>query len=186
MIARVIAFVLPLGFDTLGIAVALGLRGMEPWRPALVFTMFETVMPIFGIIVGRVVGDRFSEPAEIAGGLILIGIGFHAFREALGKEGDPQQVSFASLRAAVVSGVGISMDELAVGFPLGVARLQIGTVLVTIAVQTFLVTAGGILIGSRIGAALGRRASRYARVIAGAAFCAVGIWLILEASMRRA
>ena len=177
---KIIAFVLPLGFDTLAVAVALGLGGIRPWRPAAIFTVFETVMPIFGIFVGRFIGERFSEPAEILGGLILIGIGVRAFREAMESECESERFSFVSLRAAAVAGVGISMDELAVGFPLGAARLPIGPVLLTIAVQTFLITAAGILIGSRIGSALGKVASRCAHVIAGSAFCAIGIWLIVE------
>ena len=34
------AFVIPLGFDTLAVAVVLGLRGMRPLRPALTFAFF--------------------------------------------------------------------------------------------------------------------------------------------------
>jgi len=41
MLARIIAFVIPLGFDTLAVAIALGLRGIGPFRPALVFAAFE-------------------------------------------------------------------------------------------------------------------------------------------------
>jgi len=53
MLARIVAFVIPLGFDTLAVAIALGLRGIEPLRPALVFAAFETITPIVGIVVGR-------------------------------------------------------------------------------------------------------------------------------------
>jgi hypothetical protein len=37
--ARIAAFVLPLGLDTLALAVALGLRGMKPLKPAMVFAV---------------------------------------------------------------------------------------------------------------------------------------------------
>lgn len=52
------ALVLPLGLDTLAVALALGLRGMEPLRPALWFTLFETVMPLIGIAAGWRIGAR--------------------------------------------------------------------------------------------------------------------------------
>jgi len=181
---RTIAFVGPLGFDTLAVAIALGLGGVKPWLPAAIFTVFETIMPIFGIFAGRLIGERFAEPAEILGGLVLIGVGVHAFREAMENEHESNRFSFVSLPAAAAAGVAISMDELAVGFPLGAARLPIVTVLLTIAVQTFLVTAGGILIGSSISSAFGKLASRYAHAIAGSAFAGVGIWLIVEAVTR--
>jgi putative Mn2+ efflux pump MntP len=43
--------------------------------------------------------------------------------------------------------MGISMDEIAIGFPLGALRLPIVAVLGAIAIQTFLVTASGIIAG---------------------------------------
>jgi putative Mn2+ efflux pump MntP len=141
-------------------------------------------MPVAGIIAGRFVGERFAVFAEILGGLILVGIGIHAFLEAREGGGDAERLSFQSLRSALLAGVAISMDELAVGFPLGAVRLPIVTVLVAIAIQAFLVTTAGVIIGARIGQASGRTASRYARVIAASAFSAVGVWLIIEALVR--
>ena len=182
---KIVAFVLPLGLDTLAIAIALGLRDLSPWRPAFTFATFEGIMPIFGIVLARIVGLRFETAAVVMGGIILIGIGVHAIREAmLGEEGT-EGVSFSSFRASFVSGLAISTDELAIGFPLGASGLPIATVLIAIAVQTLFVTALGIALGNRVGSALGRRASRYAGVAAGIAFSAVGLWLIIEVFLAK-
>jgi len=62
------AFVLPLGLDTLAIAIALGIQGHSPLRPALLFVVFETTMPLIGIVIGRVVGLWFETPAAYLGG----------------------------------------------------------------------------------------------------------------------
>lgn len=185
VILKIVAFVLPLGLDTLAIAIALGLRGLSPWRPAFIFAVFESVMPIVGIVLARIVGLRFGTAAVVIGGIILIGIGFHAIREAMVGEQGTEGVSFNSLRASLVAGLAISTDELAIGFPLGASGLPIATVLIAIAVQTLLVTALGITIGNRVGSALGRRASRYAGVGAGVAFSGVGLWLILEVVLAK-
>ena len=77
VLARIVAFVLPLGLDTLAIAIALGLQGQSPLRPALLFVVFETTMPLIGIVIGRVVGLWFETPAAYLGGLILLAVGFH-------------------------------------------------------------------------------------------------------------
>ena len=96
MALKIVAFVLPLGLDTLAIAIALGLRDLSPWRPAFTFATFEGIMPIFGIVLARIVGLRFETAAVVMGGIILIGIGVHAIREAmLGEEGT-EGVSFSS------------------------------------------------------------------------------------------
>jgi hypothetical protein len=70
------------------------------------------------------------------------------------------------------------MDEIAIGFPLGALRLPIVAVLGAIAIQTFLVTVGGILIGQKIGLRLGVQASRLAGIAAGVAFLLLGGWVI--------
>jgi len=184
VLARIVAFVLPLGLDTLAIAIALGLQGQRPGqrplRPALLFVVFETTMPLIGIVIGRVVGLWFETPAAYLGGLILLVVGLHTVREARDRENEGQRFALDSLRGIILAGLGISMDEIAIGFPLGALRLPIGAVLGAIAIQTFLVTMGGILIGRKINQRLGKQTSQLAGIAAGAAFLLLGSYLILE------
>lgn len=177
---KIFAFVFPLGLDTLALSIALGLRGFRPWRPALLFTIFETAMPVFGIALARTVSVRFATAAVLAGGLLLVSVGIHAIWEAIRGGAEAERVSFDSMRSTVLAGLAISTDEIAAGFPLGVSGLPIAMVLVTIAAQTLFVTALGIGLGNRIRASVALRASRYAGIGAGIAFAAVGIWLIAE------
>lgn len=180
MFIKIIAFVVPLGFDTLAIAIALGFRGMEPFRPAVLFTFFEMVMPLIGILLGRWVGGRFELVAPIIGGLILIAVGIHAFREA-GEEGeDASKLSFDSIRGAALAGLAISTDELAVGFPMGTSGLPIPPLIFAIGLQALIATVAGVLFGRKVGSALGRSAIRVSGTVAGIAFAAVGLWLIVE------
>ncbi len=182
---RIAAFVIPLGFDTLAVAVALGLRGLHPLRPALVFTLFETIMPLIGIVAGRYARLWVGTLAAYIGAIILVGIGIHTLRETLERGDKTPPVSFESLRGVLLAGVGISTDEIAMGFPLGALELPIGAVLAAIAVQAFGVTVGGILIGRRVGAALGIRASKIAGIAAGVAFSLLGGYLLVERLMLR-
>jgi len=181
MALKILAFVIPLGLDTFALAIALGLHGIRPLRPAVVFAIFEGVMPLFGIALARVVSERFATEATILGGVILLGIAAHAFYEGLRNEEDVKQVSFGSLRSAVLGGVAISTDELAAGFPLGASGLPVGLVLLAIVVQTLIFATLGVAIGNRVRANLARAASRYAGIAAGVAFAAVGLWLIAGA-----
>ena len=178
--ARIVAFVLPLGLDTLAVAIALGVQGQRPLQPALLFVVFETTMPLIGIVIGRVVGLWFETPAAYLGGLILLAVGVHTIYEARHRQNEVQRVALDSPRAIILAGLGISMDEIASGFPLGALGLPIVAVLGTIAIQTFLVTAGGILVGRKINQRLGMQTSRLAELVAGAAFLLLGIYLIVE------
>ena len=182
---RIATFVIPLGFDTFAVAVALGLRGLHPLRPALLFALFETAMPLIGILVGRYVGLRFGILAVYIGAIILIGIGIHTLRETLERNKETVSLSFESLRGILLAGLGISTDEIAMGFPLGALGLPIVAVLAAIAVQAFFATVIGILTGHRIGTALGRRTSRIAGLAAGVAFLLLGSYLLVERIVLR-
>ena len=179
-LVKIAAFVVPLGIDTFAVAVALGIRDMGPLRPALVFAVFEAVMPLVGLLLGRVVGARFETAAVVAGGIVLIAVAFYMFKEALEVENEAENMSFASLRTAAFAGFGISMDELAIGFPMGTSGLPIPETIGAIAIQTFIVTYAGTVVGRRIGEALGRRTSRFAGLVAAGAFFVLGIYLIVQ------
>jgi putative Mn2+ efflux pump MntP len=184
MSLKIAAFVFPLGLDTLALAIALGLRGFRPWRPALIFSVFEGVMPLFGIGLARLVSRRFETAAVVTGGIVLVGLGVHSFREAFRgekeKEKELEHISFSSLRSFLPAGLAISTDELAIGFPLGASNLPIPVVLITIVCQTLLLAFLGVIAGNRVRAGLAQNASRYAGISASIVFALVGLWLIVE------
>lgn len=179
------AFVIPLGFDTLAVSIALGLRGMQPWRPALVFAAFEATMPLAGIGLGRYVGARVESLAGYLGGIIIIAVGLHTLRETFEQDGDIGRFSLRGVRGMIAAGLGVSTDEIAIGFPLGALRLPVATVLAAIGIQAFLATAGGILLGHKIGRRLGEQTARLSGVVAGGVFTLLGAYLIAERMLRR-
>lgn len=180
MFLKIAAFVLPLGFDTFAVALLLGLRGMRPLRPAATFTVFEAVMPLVGLLIGRLVGARFETPAVVVGGIVLLGVAIYMFKEALEQEEEAEKLAFTTLRTAAFAGFGISMDELAIGFPMGTSGLPAPETIGTIAAQTFVVTFVGILVGRRLGANLGRRASTFAGIAAAVGFGVLAVYLIAQ------
>ncbi len=180
MIVKIAAFVVPLGFDTLAVAIALGLRGLGPLRPAVAFAFFEAMMPLIGLLLGHFVGARFETPAVVAGGIVLLGVAGYMLKEALEDEDQTKNLSFSSLRGAMLAGFGISMDELAIGFPMGTSGLPIPETVGAIAVQAFAVTFVGIIVGKRIGEAFGKRTSKVASLVAAGAFALLGAYLISQ------
>src|ERR1700682_2690328 len=118
---------------------------MKPLRPALTFAFFEAVMPLIGLLLGRIVGARFETPAVVVGGVVLLAGAAYIAKEALEDEDEAKKLSFTSLRTAMVAGFGISMDELAIGFPMGTSGLPVPETLGAIAVQTLIVTYVGIV-----------------------------------------
>ena len=73
--------------------------------------------------------------------------------------------------ALVGLGVGISLDELAIGFSAGLLRLSILLAVLLIAVQAFLVTQLGVRLGARVGEEIREGAER----LAGLALITLGL-----------
>src|SRR5947208_2961194 len=73
-----VALVVPLGLDTFAVAAALGISGLprrDRLRVTLLFTAFETGMPLIGFLGGAVVGRAAGDAAELIAIAILIGLG---------------------------------------------------------------------------------------------------------------
>lgn len=180
MLFKIVTFVIPLGFDTAAVAVLLGLRSIHPLGPALTFAIFEAVTPLVGLWLGRVIGARYETLASVLGGLILLGVAGHILKEVLEEDDEASDLSFSTMRTAALAGLGVSMDELAVGFSMGASGLPVQETIAAIALQAFAVTYVGILIGKRLGAKLGRKTSRIAGLVAAAAFGVLGVYLVAQ------
>jgi manganese efflux pump family protein len=184
VVAKIAGFVLPLGFDTFAVAIALGMRNVKPFRPTITFTLFEVLMPLIGVAIGAAAGRWAVRPAAYFGAALVAAVGLHAIWEAFGHAPDDESPTFSTSRGIVLAGLGISADEIAIGFPLGTLHLPIVIVLTAIGLQTALVTASGIIIGRSIGESLGRRAAKAATTVAGSAFILLAGYLAIEATRR--
>ena len=78
--------------------------------------------------------------------------------------------------ALIALGISISLDELAIGFTIGLAHLPVTAVIIAIALQAFLAAQLGLAIGARIGERWRERAEQ----AAGIALILLGAYLIAE------
>jgi manganese efflux pump family protein len=186
MIVKLLAFVLPLGLDSFAVAAALGatgkLAGWARWRISLVFVVFEAGMPLIGIALGAPLARAVGGVADYLAAAAVIAIGLWVL---LSDEDDDEQEKVGRLltthgAALVGLGVSISLDELAIGFSLGLARLPTVPVIIAIGVQAFVAAQLGLRLGARVGERFRETAER----IAGIALIALGAFLIVEHLIR--
>jgi putative Mn2+ efflux pump MntP len=168
MLAALILF-LSLSLDTLAIALGLGLNGLPRARwltVGLTFAFFEGGMPIVGLLIGQRLSDVLGEVVAYLAALILIGVGVMAIREAVADEDEDEGVApDITGRRLLLTGLSVSLDELAVGFSLGVLEVPLGLVLGYVAVQAFALTFLGLALGGRLGQHLGERAELASGVV---------------------
>ncbi len=61
--------------DALAVGLSLGLLGIFVWYPAIFIGVMTGILSLVGLRVGQGLGSQFGKPAEIIGGVVLIGIG---------------------------------------------------------------------------------------------------------------
>lgn len=180
MLAKLAALVLPLGLDTFAVAAAIGMLGVSPARRirvSLLFTAFESAMPLIGVALGAPLGHAIGGAADYLAIGVLIAFGLFTLLAAE-REDDQRLIELTQPHglSAIVLGLSISLDELAIGFTLGLLRLPVGLVIILIAVQTMVLTQAGLRLGSRLSQGLREGAER----LAGAALTGLGAVLLAE------
>jgi putative Mn2+ efflux pump MntP len=172
---------LPLALDTFALAAALGVAGLEQrdrLRVSLVFAIFETGMPIAGILIGRVAGAIIGQWAGYGGIAFLFIAGFLLLRPGRDEEDETRRLrllAHARGLAILDLGLSISVDELTVGLSAGLLGLSIALTVIWVAVQAFIATQVGLRFGARLGEELRERSEQ----AAGVALIAVAIVLLV-------
>jgi putative Mn2+ efflux pump MntP len=179
VIATALLF-LSLGLDTLAVALGLGLGGLprDRWlRVGLTFAAFEGLMPVAGLLIGQGLSAALGALAAYLAAGILVIVGLLAIREALGADDDDAIPDVGAMqgRKLLLTGLSVSLDELAVGFSLGVLDVPLGPALAYIAIQAFGVTFLGLRLGQALGARLGRRAELASGVVLTVLGIAIGL-----------
>jgi putative Mn2+ efflux pump MntP len=180
-VLRLLAFIAPLSLESFAVAAALGAAGAsgrQRWRITAVFVIFEGGMPIVGLLLGAPVARAVGGAADYLAAAALAGIGLWLL---LGSDEDAEEARAQRLVTAhglalLGLGLSISLDELAIGFTLGLAQLPIAPVLIAIPIQAFAAAQLGLALGARIK----DRHREYAERTAAVALIALGAFLTLE------
>ena len=177
---RLIALVVPLALDTFAVSAALGMTGMSPRRRmqlSLVFAAFEAGMPVVGLVAGLALGTLLGNVADYIAIAALAGLGVYLL--VADEEHEESRLNrFASAAGWALVGVGmsVSLDELAIGFALGLTGVPIVPALLLIGVQAFAISQAGFALGRRVGERVREGAER----LAGAALIVIAIALLLS------
>lgn len=177
---KLIVLIVPLGLDTLGVALALGIAGMPSHhrlRVAFLFAGFEAAMPLVGVALGAPLGHAIGGAADYGAATLIIALGAYLLIADEDEESDRlRSLTTGGVLGALALGVSISLDELAIGFSAGLLRLPVLTLVLAVAAQAFIVTRIGLHVGARVGETFREATER----LAGIALLGLGGLLLIE------
>jgi len=175
---KLAALVVPLGLDTLGVALALGLAGLpqeKRLRISLLFAGFEAAMPLIGVALGAPLGHTIGSAANYIAAALIAALGIYMLLTENDQKDRALSLTQRGLFGAMALGVSISLDELAIGFSAGLLRLPIAALVIAVAAQAFIATQIGIRIGGRVGARMREATEK----LAGVALIVLGAILLI-------
>ena len=181
---KLLAFVLPLGLDSFAVAAAIGAAGTvtarDRLRISLIFLVFEGGMPLIGLGLGAALARGVGTVADYLSGAAVISVGAWMLLAADDDKDQASRLAGSQGLALVALGLSISMDELAIGFSVGLARIPVTAVIIAIALQAFAAAQIGLAIGARIGERWRERAEKIAAI----ALILLGAYLIISRATR--
>jgi manganese efflux pump family protein len=156
---------LSLGLSNFAAAVGIGVSGIDArtrWRVGVIFGLFETAMPIVGLLLGRSLAGTLGHAAHWIGAALLIATGLYAVIQAVRSPHRPQDQDAAAPAGQrtgrlLVTGAALSIDNLAVGFALGTFHVSLVLAAVIIGAVSVTLSLIGLELGSRIGTKTGER-----------------------------
>lgn len=182
---KLLAFVLPLGMDSFAVAAAIGASqattARHRVRVSLIFVIFEGGMPLVGLGLGSVLALGVGQAGGYLAGIAVIAIGsWILLMSDEAEEAKACSIIGARGLALLALGLSVSLDELAIGFTIGLAHLPIAAVVIAIALQALLAAQLGLAAGAKIGERWRERAEQ----AAGIALILLGTYLITEQVVR--
>lgn len=155
MLALLLAAI-AVGLGNFGASISIGLSGTTRAtrvKVGIVFGIFEAGMPLVGLLAGRSVARALGGISGYVGGTLLIVIGAWQLIQTF-RAGSRELAPPTALRRLLLTGLALSMDNLVVGFSLGVQHTSIAEAVVVFAAVSVCLSLLGLEVGRRLGAAV--------------------------------
>ena len=166
---------LVIGSNNFAVALALGAHGQirRRARIATVFGVFEFFVPLAGIWIGVTVAQRIGAIAGSIGVALIITLGVWTVWSAIRGPGHADEIvaRITTNRGLVLLAAGLSIDNLLVGFSLGLGDANPLLVATSIAVFAVIFT----LVGLQVGGASRTHWGSTAKVASGLLLIALGL-----------
>lgn len=159
---------LVLSVNNFGVALAMGGIGLKQQRLriGLIFGVFEFAMPLLGMLAGRAAAERLLPVANWAAPALIAALGLWTLASPLPQDSSDDaelRRRTGSTGALLLFALGLSLDNLAIGFAIGTRGFDPLLTAAVIAATVFVF----VQVGLALGTVARRHWQRWARVGSG-------------------
>ncbi|MFC6334960.1 manganese efflux pump MntP family protein [Paenibacillus septentrionalis] len=168
---------LALGFDAFSLGIGIGLRGiryLHILKLSVVIGLFHILMPIGGMLTGKMMSVVLGEWATVAAGVLLILLGLHMIVNSL-KEEETQLFDHRTFWGLMLLAFSVSVDSFSVGITLGMFQLPLWITVLLFGCFGALMAMLGLTVGKRVSHSLGE----YGETLGGVILVVFGIYFIV-------
>jgi putative Mn2+ efflux pump MntP len=170
-----------LAMDATAVAACRGLaadriRARDVLLVALLFGGFQAAMPLAGWLLGSSAGAAVEAWDHWIAFVLLAAIGGKMLLDARRDHEDTPVAAPFAPRALLLLAVATSIDALAAGVALSMVDVALAPAVATIGVTTALLSGAAVLLGRRLGAAIGRRLDAFGGLV----LIALGVKILVE------
>jgi len=165
------------GLSNFGGAVGLGVLPLERrhrYEITAIFFAMELLMPIFGLVIGASAAGTIGGNGNRLAGLVLMGIGGYTLLETR-REARDLKVP-VHRRTVVLLAVALSMDNLVVGFGLGLLHTPVLVAAGFMGLSSLVLT----IIGLQLGRILGKHAGERSELFSGLILVVAGLFVLIR------
>ncbi|WP_379970675.1 manganese efflux pump MntP family protein [Ectobacillus sp. sgz5001026] len=138
-----------LGLDAFSVSLGMGMTRLR-WGQILyigmIIGLFHVIMPLLGIVIGRLLSEKFGSLAMIVGGVLLLGLGFHILYSSFLRGNEERSIQATGLGLYVFA-FGVSLDSFSVGLSLGIYGARTVATIVIFGLVSALLTWAGLILG---------------------------------------
>ena len=173
------------GLSNLAASIGIGVTGVTAktrLQVSLVFGVFESGMPIVGLLIGQRIASDLGQAVRWPGAILLMVVGAFGLvrslrdsrKSATGESPQPAAVPATPAVPAVppsrlgrllISGFVLSLDNLVVGFALGTYQVDILTGAILIGAVSVAMSLAGLELGGLLGRWAGQRSEQMSGLI---------------------
>ncbi len=177
MIGSLLLVSVSVGLSNFAGAIGIGLSGVDAktrLRVGIAFGLFEALMPLVGLLIGAGTASLLGNLGTRVGAVLLVLTGIWTIWEARREAGETERSGNGiGTRRLILTAAALSLDNLVVGFALGVYRVPLALAAVTMGAVSVCMSLAGLELGQRLGA----RIEEWAEEIGGAVLILVGVAL---------